>query len=126
MKIIFFNNEKQITNELRMIHNPMSYGFNEVMWDNGGYADISERYVIVNEDELFENISQEEFLRQYKEQAKVEIAKQLERNRVFYIANGTLSEKETMTTTDITTIDNILSEDELTLALEEILPKYKL
>jgi hypothetical protein len=126
MKIIFFNNNKQVTNELRMIHNPMSYGFNEVMWDNGGYADITERYVIVDEEVIFEDVSDEEFLKQYKEQAKVEIAKQLERNRVFYIANGTLSEKEEMTATDITTIENIISEDELTLALEEILPKYKL
>jgi hypothetical protein len=125
MKLIFFNNERKVTNEINMIINPLAYGFNEIMWDNGGYADFSDRYVIVDENVRFENVSEEEIFKQYKNQAKIEIAKQLEKNRIFSMASGTFAEKEAEFSKDNERINNANSEEELSIILEEILPKYK-
>lgn len=126
MKIIFFNNERKITNEINRLSNPISYGFNEILWKNGGYADFTDRYVIINEEQDFKTLEENEILKQYKEQAKIEIAKLIEKNRVFFLANGTLSEKESDFIKYKETIDNAITEEELSIALEEILPKYKL
>ena len=126
MNIVFFNYDKQITNEFELIINPIQYGLHEVLWEDGGYSDFSDRYVILEENADFSTLSDEEFLQQYKEQAIMELAKLIERNRVFFLANGTLQEKETEFVNDKTLINSFTTEEELDLNLQQILPKYKL
>jgi len=125
MKIVFFNNDKKIVNKIENLKDVKNYGFHEVIWKNGGYADFGERYIILEDDEQFEHLSKEKFIQQYKEQAIVEMAKEIERNRVFFIANGILSEKENEFAKDKENINSLESEEDLMIELDKILSKYK-
>jgi hypothetical protein len=125
MKIIFFNNDKKIINEIEHLKDVKNYGFHEVVWKNGGYADFGERYIILEDNEQFEHLSKEKFIQQYKEQAIVELAKEIERNRVFFIANGILSEKENEFSKHKEKIISLESEEELMIEFDKILSNYK-
>jgi hypothetical protein len=125
MKVVFFNNEKKIVNQIDHLKNVKAYGFDEVMWENGGFADFRERYIILEDDEQFEHVPKEKYIQQYKEQAIMEMAKGIERNRVFFLANGILSEKENEFLKDKETIFSLESEEDLMIELNKILPKYK-
>jgi hypothetical protein len=119
MKIIFFNDEKYVTETLENVDNPMFYGINEVRWNEGGASFFTDNYLILEDDVKFEDVTDEEFLRQYKEQAKFELAKVLERDRVSYMVNGTLAEKEQQFVEDKARIDSLLTIEEVILFLNE-------
>lgn len=119
MKIVFFNDTRQVISVLEKVINPTPYGINEVRWQDGGYSFLQNNYLILEDDIIFEEVLEEEFLRQFKEQAKFDLAKELEANRVTYMVNGTLTEKEEQYNNDKATIDTKNTIEEINLFLIE-------
>jgi hypothetical protein len=115
VKIIFFNEDRKVTDTLEKVINPVFYGINEIRWEDGGASLFPDNYLILEDEVNFEDVTEEEFLRQYKEQAKFEIAKILEMNRVAYMVNGNLAEKEQQ-----------FEEDKVSIDLKETIEEVKL
>jgi hypothetical protein len=122
MKIVYFNNEKRLLRALEKVENPVFYGLHEIRWNNGGDAisEDTEFYLILEDDVEFESVTEEEFLRQFKEQAKFELAKILERNKLYYMAGGTLDEKQIEFISDKTKIENMTTIEEIKIFMNEI------
>lgn len=121
MKIIFYEDDtKKVKEVLEKVENPIPYGLDEIRWKDGGHSLFSSNYVIVNDDVNFEDITEEEFLRQFKEQAKFELAKVLEVNRVKYMVDGTLTEKEERFASDKALIDGKTSIEDVRLYLMDV------
>jgi hypothetical protein len=121
MKIVYFNNERRLLRTLEKVENPLIYGLHEIRWNNGGDA-ISEDiefYLILEDNVEFESVTEEEFLRQFKEQAKFELAKRLERNKLYYMVDGTLEEKQTDFNFDKVTIDGKPTVEEIKIFMSE-------
>jgi hypothetical protein len=120
MKIVFFNDQRVVTSVLENVSNPVAYGLSEVRWDDGGYSFLNDNYLILDDTIDFTTVSEDEFLSQYKEQAKYDLAKVLDANRVSYMVAGTLTEKENQFTADKTTIDSKTSIEDVKLFMIEI------
>jgi hypothetical protein len=120
MKIIFFNRNKEITSILEQVENPVPYGLGEVRWEMGGHTVFEGNYIILEDTVNFSEVTDEEFLRQYKEQAKYDLAKKLEEKRVYYMVQGNLAEKEQQFVEDKATIDSKTSVEEIDLFLLEV------
>jgi hypothetical protein len=122
MKIIYFNNERKVLRTLEHVLNPVFYGLHEIRWDDGGDAlsEDNEFYLIVEDDVDFKTIAEEEFVRQYKEQAKFELVKRLERNRMFYLVEDNYDEKVEEFKIDKETIESKTSIEELKIFMNEV------
>lgn len=122
MKVIVFvqeNNERKITEVYENVSNPYPYGLHEVRWDAGGHGEIEGNYVIVEETQNLEDLTDNDLLLQFREQAKFELAKELERNRVTYMVNGTLDAKQQEFEDEKMVIDQKNSYEEISVYLIE-------
>jgi hypothetical protein len=122
MKIIYFSNDRKVLRTLEKVTNPVNFGLHEIRWQNGGdaLAEDSTFYVIVEDGVVFEEITEEEFLRQYKEQAKFELAKRLEKNKLFYMVDGTTETRQSEFLTDKERIESLTSVEDIKLFMTEV------
>jgi hypothetical protein len=120
MKVVYFDNTRNITKILENVINPQFYGLHEVRWENGGDTFFEDYYVILEDEIDFETVTEEEFLRQYKEQSKFDLARYLESNKLYFMVNGTTSEKEAEFISDKTGIDNLQTIEEVKLYMTQV------
>lgn len=120
MKVIYFDENRNITKVLEKVNNPQFYGLHEVRWENGGDTFFSDYYIVLEDEVEFEAVTEEEFLRQFKEQAKFDLVRNLESNRLHFMVNKTLSEKEQEFVSDMQRIDEMLTIEEIKLYMIEI------
>jgi hypothetical protein len=88
MKIILFTEEKEVIEEIRDVEEAEPVGTTEVSWKNGGRSGIEQNYVILHDEEVFEELTESDFLDQRKTQELLEAAREYEENRVLSLALG--------------------------------------
>jgi hypothetical protein len=122
MKIFYFSNERKLIRTLEGVQNPILYGLNEIRWDDGGDTlnDDTVSYLIVEDDVSFESITEEEFLRQFKQQAKFELAKRFERNKMYYMVEGKVEAKQTEFEEDKQKIEEKITIEEVKIFMIEV------
>lgn len=113
MKLIIFNDEHEIIDELKDLQDPEIYGRDEIRWVNGGVSGINHNYVIVEDDQNLEDLNEDEILEQYKFQNKMELAREFDRNRVLNFAKGIEEEQKAKFSEDIEAINNRKSKQEI-------------
>jgi hypothetical protein len=122
MKIFYFSNERKLIRTLEGVQNPILYGLNEIRWDDGGDTlnDDTVSYLIVEDEISFESITEEEFLRQFKQQAKFELAKRFERNKMYYMVEGKVEAKQTEFEEDKQKIEEKITIEEVKIFMIEV------
>lgn len=120
MKIVFFNNERELIEILEDVTNPQPYGLDEVRWEGGGYSFLENNYLILEDSVDFSTVTEDIFIIQFKEQAKFSLAKILEANRINYMVAGIITEKEQQFNDDKLTIDSKSSLEELEVFMNEV------
>lgn len=120
MKIVFFNNERELIEILEDVNNPQPYGLDEVTWEGGGYSFLENNYLILEDTVDFSTITEDIFVTQFKEQAKFSLAKILEANRINYMVAGIITEKEQQFNDDKLAIDSKNSLEELEVFMNEV------
>jgi flagellar biosynthesis/type III secretory pathway protein FliH len=87
MKIIVFDNAKEVKDITENVRNPKPYGLDEIQWEGGG-ATFNHNYVIVEDDQTLEDLTDEDILNQKKEQARMDIARFYDNRRIEALAHG--------------------------------------
>jgi hypothetical protein len=118
MKIIVFDNEKNVLNTFDNVLDPEPFSLSDVKWQGGGAGGISGNYVIVEDNETLDDLTDPEILDQVKYQSKLDIARRYEEKRVQALATGTEQEEETAFNNSRSNIDAATNFEEITVQVQ--------
>jgi hypothetical protein len=119
LKLILYNDDNEVIEEVENIDNAKTIGFNEVSWDLGGMSGITQNFLIVEDGIKLEDVSEEEILNQFKYRAKLELALVYNESRIKILAEGNEIEKEKQFIETREKIDTLTSKEQMVYVIQQ-------
>ena len=118
MKIILFDETFKKLDEIPYIQEAKPLGLHEVTWSGGG-ATFTSNYIILEDAQNFEDLTQVQIFEEVKSQARLSNAIKYKENEIHYLAEQKEEAEKTRLNNSFAAINQAADFQSLTIALNE-------